>query len=78
MIFGNGDRVPTISEMVAILHASLQPLQHSITLDKAYDIFDKYLEDGNAVTDFIPVIVEIYKASGLIRTDVSEEETEKN
>ena len=81
MVFGTGDRVPTLSEMVAILHASLQPLQHNITLDKAYDIFDAYLADGNVMTDFIPVIVDIYKASGIIRdtTKVEEsEETEKN
>jgi hypothetical protein len=39
----------------------------------AADIFDEYLADGNAATDFIPVILEIYKASGLIR-DVEVEE----
>lgn len=81
MVFGTGDRVPKLSEMVAILHASLQHLNHNITLDKAYDIFDKYLEDGNVMTDFIPVIVDVYKASGIIRDnkEVEEsEETEKN
>lgn len=82
MVFGTGDRVPTISEMVSILHASLQPLHHGITLEKAYDIFDAYLADGNVMTDFIPVIVDVYKASGIIREtktdDEESEETEKN
>lgn len=78
-IFGKGDRIPTITEMVAILHASLQQFQHSITLDKTYDIFDSYLADGNSSTDFIAVIVEIYKVSGIIREEKAEEvETEKN
>lgn len=65
-IFGNGDTIPTVTTMVAVLHASLQQLNHGITMDKAYDIFDEYLADGHTSTDFINVILEIYKASGLI------------
>ena len=74
MIFGNGDKVPTISVMVAVLHASLQQYHHGITMDKAFDIFDEYLADGNAITDFIPIILEIYRVSGLIK----DENNEKN
>ena len=75
MIFGNGDTVPTITVMVAILHASLQQMNHGITLNDAYDIFDEYLADGNAPTDFIQVILYIYQVSGLIPREA---ETEKN
>jgi hypothetical protein len=75
MIFGNGDTVPTITVMVAILHASLQQMNHGITLNDAYDIFDEYLADGNAPTDFIQVILDIYQVSGLIPREA---ETEKN
>lgn len=76
MIFGNGDKVPTITTMVQVLNAALQPMNHGITLDDAYDIFDEYLNDGHIVTDFIAVIVDIYKVSGLIKN--SGENTEKN
>ena len=76
MIFGNGDKVPTLSVMVAVLHASLQQYHHGITLNDAYDIFDEYIADGNSITDFIPVILEIYKVSGLIKEGA--ENTEKN
>lgn len=76
-IFGDGDTIPPVTVMVRILHASLQALEHGITLEKAYDIFDAYLEDGHSVTDFISVILEIYKVSGIIR-DNSQENTEKN
>ena len=75
-IFGNGETLPTITEMVQVLFASLQQLNHGITLDKAYDIFDAYLADGHNSTDFISVILEIYKVSGLI-ANVGEE-SEKN
>lgn len=73
-IFGNGDTLPTITAMVNILFASLQQYHHGITLNEAYDIFDSYLEDGHTATDFVPVILEIYKASGII----PKETTEKN
>lgn len=73
-LFGNGDRMPTITEMVSILHASLQQYHHNISLNDAYEIFDNYLEE-HTMTDFLPVIVDIYKMSGLIPNDG---EAEKN
>lgn len=72
-IFGEGDTIPTITTMVQILHASLQQYQHSISLNDAYDIFESWLEDGNSITDFLPVIIDVYKASGIIK-----DEAEKN
>lgn len=74
-VFGNGDTIPTITVMVEILHASMTQLNHGITLDKAYDIFDSWLADGHTMTDFIPVIIDIYKVSGLM---ADTEEAEKN
>lgn len=64
-IFGNGETLPTITVMVSVLHCSLQQYHHGITLADAYDIFDAYLEE-NSITDFVKVIIDIYKVSGLI------------
>ena len=64
-IFGNGETLPTITTMVNVLHASLQHFHHGISLNDAYDIFDEYLEEHD-ITDFVKVIIEIYKTSGLI------------
>lgn len=75
-IFGAGDTIPTITTMVAILHQSMQQYQHGITMDKAFDIFDEWLGEGNATTDFIPLILEVYRVSGIIKND--REDTEKN
>lgn len=66
-IFGDGSTIPAITTMVQILHASLQQYNHGISMNDAYDIFDDYLADGNSATDFISVIVDVYKASGLIK-----------
>ena len=76
-IFGSGEEIPTVTSMVSVLHASLQQYQHNITLADAYDIFDRYLEDGNQITDFVLIILEIYKVSGIIKTE-AEEDNEKN
>lgn len=83
MVFGNGNRIPTITEMVHILHNSLTHFNHGITVNDAMDIFDTWLADGHTPTDFISVIVDIYKASGIIPADADtndeeNEDTEKN
>ena len=65
-IFGDGDTLPSITTMVAVLHASLQPFNHGISLNDACDIFDDYLLD-HQMTDFLQVIIDIYKVSGLIK-----------
>lgn len=76
-VFGDGSTVPQLSTMVAILYHSLQQLNHGISLNDAYDIFDAYLEDGNSMTDFVAVILEIYKVSGIIKSG-SAGDNEKN
>lgn len=71
-IFGDGDTIPTITQMVNILYASLLQYNHGISLNDAYDIFDAYLADGHAATDFLQVIIDIYKTSGLIKGETDE------
>lgn len=66
LIFGDGETLPTITDMVATLHASLQQFNHGITMNDAYDIFDDYLADGNSTMDFVKVLMELYKVSGLV------------
>lgn len=70
----NGERVPTVTEMVGILHASMQQYNHGITMNDCYDIFDDYVAEHSTM-DFIKVIMELYQASGLIPKG---EDNEKN
>ena len=67
-----GERVPTITEMVSVLHASLQQFNHGITMNDAYDIFDDYIVEHSTM-DFIKVIMELYQVSGLIPKGNEEE-----
>lgn len=69
-IFGkDGTTIPTLTTMVNILHASLQHYHHGISLNDAYAIFDEYLEE-NTVMDFVAVIIEIYRESGILPKEV--------
>lgn len=83
MVFGTGDRVPTVTEMVAILHHSLQAYHHGITMDATFNIFESFLNDGNDLTAFIPVIIGVYRVSGIMKPEAehnpeNEENAEKN
>lgn len=73
-IFGDGETIPTIGTMVTVLHAALQQYHHDIDKDKAYDIFDEWLESGNDAVKFVNVILDIYKVSGLVPKEVEKDE----
>jgi hypothetical protein len=78
-IFGfdeNNPIIPPVTTMVAILHAALQQYQHGININDAYDIFDAYLDEGKAPTDFLSVIIEIFQASGIMPKDKGNSELE--
>lgn len=73
-IFGNGETIPTVTVMVTILHASLQQYNHGISLNDTYDIFDAWLDDGHTSVEFVQLILEIYKASGIVPNEVETKE----
>jgi hypothetical protein len=73
-IFHDETQLPSVTNMVYILHAALQQMQHGVTLANAMDIFDEWLADGHAVTEFIPVILDIYKCSGIIEDAAGDNE----
>lgn len=69
MIFGtDGTRVPTITEMVAILQFSLNNVSES----QSYQIFDNWVQEGHSPLEFLEIILEIFKASGFIKENTDE------
>jgi hypothetical protein len=77
LAIGDGESIPTITTMVSILHAALQQYHHGISLEDTYEIFDGYL-DNHEMSEFLMVILDIYKVSGIIKVDEAEDEAEKN
>ena len=61
--------MPTLDFAITTLHASLQKLEHGYTLNKVYDLYDEYVEDGHSLVDLIPVLMDVFKAAGFIPKD---------
>ena len=56
--------LPSLADLITILHASLQSMEHGITMDKAYELYDEFVDNGHTMMDLIPIILEIFKVSG--------------
>ena len=70
-----GELAISIMELVFILHSALQPYNHNIKIDDVYDLFDEYIADGHTYMDFINVVIELFKVSGVIRDEKDEGES---
>lgn len=62
-------KLPTVEFAIATLHASLQKLEHGYTLNKVYDLYDEYIEDGNSLVDLIPILLDVFKVAGFLPKD---------
>ena len=71
-------KMPKFADILIILHATLQTYQHGYDMNKVYDLFDKYCEDGKSMFDLIPVFVEVFEQSGYITksSEATEEVTD--
>lgn len=66
------EEIPPIEMMVKILYASLLAYNPEMTMDKAYDVFDEWLDDGHIIAEFLQIIIQIYRHAGLLEKDKSE------
>lgn len=60
----DNNEMPMLSDVLVVLHGSMQQLQHGITVEKVYEIYDKYVAAGHTYMDLIPVIIEVLQISG--------------
>jgi hypothetical protein len=73
--------MPKLNDILIMLQAMLQTYHHGYSLDKVYDLFDRYVADGKGMFDLIPVFVEVFQNSGYLATGGSnskEEDIVKN
>lgn len=70
----NENVMPDLEQLILILHASLQAMEHGITLEKTYNLYDEMVDSGKTMVDLVQDIIEIFKVSGMI----PEENDEKN
>lgn len=76
------DELPRIDELLTILWGALQPLNKGYTMQKVWELYDKYIAEGHDMMEMMDVIVEVMKVSGFIKNDdieeMSEDDDEKN
>ena len=65
--------VPKTTDLMLLLHASMQQFNHGVKEEDCFDIYDDYLAEGHTLVDFMNVLLEVFKVSGFI----SDEEIKK-
>lgn len=73
MEIANTSKLPELNTLITILQASLVQYQHGMSIDKTYELYDNFVDEGHNMMDLIPVIMEIFKVSGFFPEEVEEE-----
>ncbi|MBQ7937622.1 MAG: hypothetical protein IJ283_03905 [Oscillospiraceae bacterium] len=70
---GQTGEIPQLDVLITILHCSLQHFHHNMTMDKTYELYDKFVDDGNTLMELVPVLMEVFKVSGFFKDNKEEE-----
>ena len=64
----NGE-IPSFEALLYIFHAALQKYQHGISMEKVFEIYDAYVDEGHDMTEFMEVIMGVLSVSGYMKMD---------
>ena len=53
--------------ITAIIWGAMQPLNANFPFEKATDLFDQYIDDGNSIEDLMLEINSLFEASGFFK-----------
>lgn len=73
MEIANTSKLPELNTLITILQASLAQYQHGMTIDKTYELYDNFVDEGHNMMDLIPVIMDVFKVSGFFPEEVEDE-----
>lgn len=65
-IEASDNQMPRMSDLMIILHECLLTVNHGISLDDVYDIYDKYCEAGGNFMTLIELLIQVFEESGFI------------
>lgn len=71
-------KMPNMTNMMAIVHEALQPMNHGISLDDTYALLDDWFAEGHDMSEFIQLVVDILQSSGLLPKEEEVKENGKN
>jgi hypothetical protein len=71
--------MPKLGDILIVLHAMLQPMNHGLSQDKVFELFDEYVAEGHNMYDLIPLFIEVFQEAGYMPTAKEADNTiEKN
>lgn len=68
--------LPTISDTAALLHASLQAMEHDYTKQAVYELLDEWVASGKTIIDLYAVLTDVLSNAGLLPKDGDGEKNE--
>ena len=73
-----GDNLPPLNIMLQVTHAAMKDWNNSIKLEKVYDLYDSYCEEGGSQLDFYQnIYIGIFTVSGFFTTSMAAEMEKK-
>ncbi len=65
------DSMPSLSLMLEVVHAAMQPWHKGVTIKHVQALYDKYTDDGgDHISFWRDVFIEVYKASGFFTQEM--------
>ena len=71
-IADNGN-IPDLGVLITMLQASLTAYNHGITMDKTYELYDKFVDEGHTLMDLVPILLDVFRVSGFFKEETIEE-----
>ena len=65
--------LPDLGVLITMLQASLTAYNHGITMDKTYELYDKFVDEGHTLMDLVPILLDVFKVSGFFKEETIEE-----
>jgi hypothetical protein len=71
------EQIPSLDMVMNTLHASLQAIEHGYTIEKVYELYDEYVEEGMTYTDLIPELISVLEVSGFFKRPPQDQEEQQ-
>lgn len=69
-----GDNIPPLNIMLTVTHGAMKDWNNGIKLEKVYDLFDQYCEEGGSQIDFYKnIYMGIFNVSGFFTPSMAKE-----
>jgi hypothetical protein len=69
-------KMPKLNDVLIMLQSMLTTYHHNMNMEKVFDLFDDYVEDGGSMFDLIPIFVKVFEQSGYMSSSNKVEDEE--